>query len=211
MTSLQSWLSWLSSDIRGGIYRGSNNLSLFIRKRIERLNLRQILGLNLAGLAFFGAVIMPQASDFISSIEVMVETQETIVHVVPTQSKFQWPLSRFAISQRFYVAHPGMDLTAPLGTPVYPVANGRVSIVNILYWGFGNHVIIEHDKGIASLYAHLSKVEVKEGQEVTKATRLGAVGSTGWSTGNHLHLEVYQDGIPINPIEVLPEIKQALP
>ncbi len=211
MNQVQAWLSWAIGDFRGGIYRGSNHLSLWLRKHIENLPLRQLLGLNLAGLAFFAAVVMPGASDVFSNVEVLFETQETVVNVVPTHSQFQWPLSRFSISQRFYVAHPGMDLTAPQGTAIFPVAVGRVTMTNDFSWGFGNHLLIEHDKGIASLYAHLSKVEVKEGQEVTKATRLGAVGSTGWSTGNHLHLEVYQDGMPINPTEVLPEIKQVLP
>lgn len=202
MKQVQAWLSWLVGDSRRG-----NHLSLWLRKNIENLPLRQLLGLNLAGLTFLAAVVMPGASDVFSNVEVMVETQETVVNVVPTQTKFQWPLSRFAISQRFYLAHPGMDLTAPQGTPIYPVAAGRVGWTQSYPWGFGKHLLVEHDKGLASLYAHLSQIEVKEGQEVTKATRLGQVGTTGWSTGSHLHFEIYQDGVPINPLEVLPALK----
>lgn len=197
--------------IPAGIWRNSHRVSLWLRKRIEHLPIRQLLGLNLAGATFFAAVVMPGTSEIISNIEVLAETRETVVNVVPTQTKFQWPLSRFAVSQRFYLAHPGVDLTAPLSAPVYPMADGRVSWTQNYPWGFGKHLLVEHDKGLSSLYAHLSKIEVKEGQEVTKATSLGEVGTTGWSTGNHLHLEVYQDGMPINPIEVLPEIKQVLP
>lgn len=168
--------------------------------------MRQILGVNLASLAFVAAVVVPQVNAITSELEVMRETVETIVDVVPTTARFQWPLTRFGLTSRFTFGHPGIDLTAPKGTPVKPTAEGKVLWVQNYPFGYGKHLLVEHDKGAQSLYAHLSKVDVKGGQTVDKNTVMGEVGSTGWSTGNHLHLEIYQDGTPVNPLEVLPTI-----
>lgn len=187
-------------------YRGSNILSFILRKKLERMPLRQVLGVNLASLAFIAAVFVPQVNAITSELEVMRETIETIVEVVPTTQRFQWPLTRFGLTSRFSLGHPGIDLTAPKGTAVKPAAEGKVLWVQSFPFGYGKHLLVEHDKGAKSLYAHLSKVDVKEGQMVDKNTVVGEVGSTGWSTGNHLHLEIYQDGTPVNPLEVLPSI-----
>lgn len=169
--------------------------------------MRQFVGLNLASFAFVAAVVVPQVDAISSELEVMRETVETFVEVVPTMERFQWPLVRFGITTRFSPGHPGVDLTAPKGTPIKTIAEGKVVWVQAFPWGYGKHIFIEHDKGAKSLYAHLSKVDVKEGQVIDKNTVVGEVGSTGWSTGNHLHLEIYQDGIPINPLEALPSIQ----
>lgn len=181
-------------------------LSLILRKKLERMPLRQVLGVNLASFAFVAAVVVPQVDAITSELEVMRETIETRVEVVPTTSRFQWPLMRFGLTSRFSPGHPGLDMTDPKGTPVKPIAEGKIIQVESYPFGYGKHILIEHDKGARSLYAHLSKVEVKEGQIIDKNTIVGEVGSTGWSTGNHLHLEIYQDGTPVNPLEALPAI-----
>lgn len=188
-------------------YRGSNRVSRWLRKHIESAPIRQIIGLNLAGLSFVAAIIVPQVDAITSELEVMRETVETIVEVVPTMERFQWPLTRFGLTTRFSLGHPGIDLTAPKGTPVKPAAEGKVLWIQSSSLGYGKHLFVEHDKGAQSLYAHLSTVNVKEGQAIDKNTVVGEVGSTGWSTGSHLHLEIYQDGTPINPLEVLPSIQ----
>lgn len=162
--------------------------------------------MNLAGLAFFSAIIVPQGEEFASSVEVTLSTQETVIETAPMDSYFQWPLSRFGLTTRFSLGHPGIDLTAPFGTPIYPVANGTVAWTNSLAWGYGRHLLVEHERGIKSMYAHLSKISVTEGEHVSKATKIGEIGATGWSTGYHVHLEIYQDGVPINPLEVLPAL-----
>lgn len=182
-------------------------LSFWLRRTIEKLPFKQLLGVNLAGLAFVAGVVVPQATDLAGEWEVMTGTETTVVAVTPTQSRFRWPITTFGLSQRFRLGHPGVDLTAPKGTAVFPVADGWVAWVTNSLWGYGKHLLVQHDQGIQSLYAHLSSINVKQGDTVTKDTQLGAVGSTGWSTGNHLHLEFYQNGTPINPLEVLPEIK----
>lgn len=184
----------------------SNPISLRLRRKLERINILQIIGVHLTGLAFFSAVIIPKADEIATTLEVTLATAETVIDTAPTDSSFQWPLSKFGLTSGFSLGHPAIDLTAPLGTAIFPIAKGVVAWVQNLSWGYGKHVLIEHERGIKSLYAHLSKIAVSPGQEVSKATSLGAVGNTGWSTGNHLHLEIYQNDIPINPIEVLPAI-----
>ena len=94
--------------------------------------------------------------------------------------------------------HSGVDFAAPTGTPVRAAAGGRVQAVGAL-GGYGNRVEVDHGNGLATRYAHLSRIFVKEGQVVTPGQALGAVGSTGRSTGPHLHFEVLRDGQFVDP------------
>lgn len=188
---------------------GANPISWWIRKKLEKISFKQIIGINLAGFTFFSAIIMPQAQDLIGSWEMStIQPNQPVVTVVPTESTYQWPISQFALTQRFSYFHPGMDLATNKGTPVYSVGDGKVVWTNSYSWGYGNHVLISNGTSVQSLYAHLSTILVKPGEDVTKQTEIGEVGATGWATGNHLHFEIYQDGTPVNPLEVLPEIKQ---
>lgn len=89
--------------------------------------------------------------------------------------------------------HNGVDLGAPNGTPVYAAAAGTVIVAKNdggYNGGYGNYIVVSHDNGTQTLYAHLSSVSISVGQAVAKGDKLGGVGSTGKSTGNHLHFEV---------------------
>lgn len=110
---------------------------------------------------------------------------------------------RLMISTRFMASHPGIDLATEYGTPIYAVANGYVESVGSTIWAYGNIVYINHGSGVVSLYAHMSKVNVVPGQQVTKDSVIGAVGSTGNSSGPHVHFELHKDGRPFNPLGVL--------
>lgn len=198
---------FLTSALTTGSPEGSG-LGIYLRLKLKRLDFKQVLGVNLAGFAFFSGIIIPQTQNAISNLEVVRETQETIILVEQSAGIFQWPLRQFGISQYFSLYHPGMDLTDPIGTPIYPVAEGVVIQTQFMPYGYGTHILIRHDDSIQSLYAHMSKILVREGQGVTKLTPLGYVGLTGRSTGSHLHFEMYQDGVPTNPTEILPEIKK---
>ncbi len=200
---MKQFISWLLAK-----RHGSNNVSYIIRKKLEHISIREVIGVNLAGLAFFGAVIVPQTQDFVANTEVFFDTQKTTVNMVVSEAKFRWPLAEFGISQYFSGVHGGMDLTDPNGTPVYPIADGVVTMIETLPWGYGKHVIIKNSDSMESVYAHLSKIDVSVGQVVTKKTEIGEVGNTGWATGNHLHLEVRLEGASINPMEVLPEVQK---
>ncbi len=187
-------------------YRDCNRVSFWLCQWIEQLPLKRLVGINLAGLSFAAAVIVPQVSNIATQLKVEEATVYTVVDVVPTESKLRWPLRNFGLSQRFSISHPGLDLTAPYGTNIYPVSEGWVAWTNAIPVGFGKHLLVEHDNGLQSLYAHLSQISVTPGQTVTRATSIGKIGASGWATGQHLHLEIYQNGTPVNPLEVLPEI-----
>jgi murein DD-endopeptidase MepM/ murein hydrolase activator NlpD len=94
--------------------------------------------------------------------------------------------------------HKGVDYGAPSGTPIRTVGDG---VVDFAGWqnGYGNVVEIRHDNGRSTVYAHMSRIDVKRGQHVDQGMRIGAVGSTGWATGPHLHFEVKLNGVQQNP------------
>ena len=95
--------------------------------------------------------------------------------------------------------HAGMDFSANVGTPVYVTGNGKVKQAG---WDglYGNCIVVEHGFGYVTRYAHLNKIKVKVGQEVVRGEVIGEVGSTGKSTGPHLHYEVHVKGQVVNPV-----------
>jgi murein DD-endopeptidase MepM/ murein hydrolase activator NlpD len=95
--------------------------------------------------------------------------------------------------------HSGMDFTAPTGTDVYATGNGVVREVKSARRELGNHVVIDHGFGYRTVYAHLDKFNVREGQKVKRGDVIGFVGSTGLSTAPHLHYEVHVNGTAVNP------------
>ncbi len=101
-----------------------------------------------------------------------------------------------------YEFHTGQDIDAPWGTPVVAGASGRVSFAG---WqnGYGQLVIIDHGGGLTTRYGHLSQIEVSQGKSVLRGELLGRVGSTGRSTGPHLHYEVRINDEPVNPLQYL--------
>jgi len=96
--------------------------------------------------------------------------------------------------------HAGMDFSAKKGTPVYATGDGVVERADNKASGYGNHIVLKHGFGYKTLYAHLSKYNVKKGQKVKRGDIIGFVGSTGRSEAPHLHYEVHVNGKPVNPI-----------
>jgi len=99
--------------------------------------------------------------------------------------------------------HSGIDLGAPTGTPIAAAASGQIVLVSA-GGGYGNYVVIRHDDGSETLYAHLSQTYVVQGQWVAQGEAVGAVGATGWATGPHLHFEVRVGGAAVDPLYYLP-------
>lgn len=99
--------------------------------------------------------------------------------------------------------HAGIDIAAPTGTAVKAAASGEVLYAGWLR-GYGKVIIILHRGGMATVYAHLRDIVVREGQRVAQGEIIGSVGSTGWSTGPHLYFEVRIDGRAVNPLKYLP-------
>jgi septal ring factor EnvC (AmiA/AmiB activator) len=95
--------------------------------------------------------------------------------------------------------HKGIDVAAPTGTKVYAAGSGKIIRISSSEDGYGNCIVIEHGYGFVSRYAHLSGFKIKEGDEVKKGDLIGLVGSTGRSTGPHLHYEIEKDGERIDP------------
>lgn len=96
--------------------------------------------------------------------------------------------------------HTGIDIGAPTGANILAVNSGTV-LITAYTTGYGNKVVIDHGGGIVTLYAHCSKILVKEGQKVEKGQVIAYVGSTGWATGPHLHFEVMENGERHDPLE----------
>ncbi len=101
---------------------------------------------------------------------------------------------------RTRMMHSGLDFTADRGTEVYATGDGVVEVVESKRWGYGKSIVINHGFGYKTLYAHLSKFEVKQGQKIKRGELIGLIGSTGKSTGPHLHYEVIKDGVKVNPV-----------
>jgi murein DD-endopeptidase MepM/ murein hydrolase activator NlpD len=108
---------------------------------------------------------------------------------------------RFHPILRQWRAHLGVDYGAPTGTPVRTVGDG---VVEFAGWqnGFGNVVMVKHNANDLTVYAHLSRIDVRHRQNVSQGQRVGAVGATGWATGPHLHFEFRVNGVHQNPVQV---------
>jgi murein DD-endopeptidase MepM/ murein hydrolase activator NlpD len=120
---------------------------------------------------------------------------------------FIWPVSGYITSPYGYrnspftgirQFHTGLDIGAPMGTPIRAAMSGRVTSVGYND-SFGNYVVITHHSNYRTLYGHMSLVRVKTGAYVQTSERIGDVGSTGLSTGPHLHFTVYKNGVTVNP------------
>lgn len=95
--------------------------------------------------------------------------------------------------------HKGIDFAASVGTPIYATGDGKVVLAG-RHGGYGNTVIINHGYGYETLYAHMNRVKAKNGQKVKRGDIIGFVGSSGMSTGAHLHYEVHKDGQVVDPV-----------
>lgn len=135
------------------------------------------------------------------------------VKEVVHSGRLQWPLSSHKISSPFGVRihpkfktksqHDGIDIPSPKGTPVKVAGSGTVLFVGQMR-GYGNLIIVDHGKGISTVYAHLSAFTTKEGAQVKTGQVIGKVGNTGVATGYHLHFEVRENGKAKNPVNYLP-------
>ena len=145
----------------------------------------------------------------LDEIEKLAENKEALIEAIPTiqpiknkdltrmASGFGYRIDPFTKKRRF---HYGMDFTAKKGTPIYATGNGRIKRADHRSSGYGNHIRIDHGFGYVSLYAHLSKFNVRRGQKVKRGDIIGYVGNSGRSVGPHLHYEIFKDNKKINPL-----------
>lgn len=116
---------------------------------------------------------------------------------------FIWPTTG-SISQYPVYYHMAADISNRSLPGVIASDRGTVSFTGCLTWGYGCHVIIDHGNGFSTLYAHLSAINVEPGQDVSQGQAIGRMGSTGRSTGPHLHFEIRKGGVLLNPLSYLP-------
>ncbi|WP_340064828.1 M23 family metallopeptidase [Ascidiimonas aurantiaca] len=183
----------------GGVNRyktleGYNNSDLIINttRRLEILQKRLVVqSRSLDEIAILGA----KKEKLLASIPAIQPlNNEDLTRMA---SGYGWRSDPFTKARKF---HYGMDFTAPRGTPIFASGDGEVTRADNRSAGYGKHIRIDHGYGYVSLYAHLSKYNVKRGQKVKRGDLIGFVGSTGRSEAPHLHYEIFKDGKRINPI-----------
>jgi len=177
--------------------RTSNPFSKLFRPMFEKKTIKSVMGgvISMTSLAS-GLIFIPADQGVIAA---NIQSSNTDISFV-TNNKFSDVLPSYTgVSQGFRGGHPGIDLTAPLGSKIYPIKEGVVVKVQSLSWDYGHAVWIDSGEGIVSIYGHMGKIFVIEGDKVTTDKSIGEVGLTGKTTGPHLHLEVHKDGVPINP------------
>jgi len=199
---LAGLISQVAKLVRDKRYAG-HPLSRVFRHVFENKKAKRILGLNLTVIAIFTGVYGVPISAFSDNPQNEITTLNPVIVELTTVHSVRVPLDSFAVTQGYSFFHRGVDLNGELGEPVYPLMDGRVEVVAYGRFSYGNHLIIDHGSGFKSLYAHLAKIVVEEGETVDKNTVMGTVGTSGWATGSHLHLEVYDNGQTFNPLTIL--------
>jgi LysM repeat protein len=137
--------------------------------------------------------------DVIKSILSPISPSKQIV----SAGKLLWPTADRIITQYFSWKHQAIDIANPMGTPIYAAESGTVMTAGWSTVGYGNMVEIDHGGGMFTRYAHASKLLVKKGDVVQRGDVIALIGSTGHSTGPHLHFEVHVDGKLYNPLDYL--------
>lgn len=182
-------------------YRVGGLTRKFFRHVFEHKTVKKLLGTNIA-LMLIASSFIPTNTFGDNSTSELVAIHQTEVPIHTTVA-IQNPVKKVLITQGYKLFHPGLDLDGITGDIIKPIKNGVIEKVVISNVGYGKHIIINHGNDLKSLYAHLSKINVKEGDNVNTDTTIGEMGSTGRSFGDHLHLEVRDHGIPINPLTIL--------
>lgn len=119
--------------------------------------------------------------------------------------EFEKPVDSGYVSQGFRSYHRAHDIATSLGAGIHPVGAGIVEFAGYTADGKGNIVIVDHGDGLKSLYAHMGKIQVGVGNMVNTKTTIGTVGLTGRTTGAHVHLEIHDNGLVVDPGNLLPQ------
>lgn len=202
-----------------GRYRGRRRLPKLPSRRYAAVVTTAILG---AGVVAMGAgVAVPDGGEAVDPTKLTLSVEDRLaaldkaarskelpggaanaqqqapdVWLLPVRVEFQIT-TLFAM--RWGSFHKGLDMAAPYGTPFY-AAHAGVVVLSRYYAGYGNCVMIDHGNGITTVYGHASKLLVEEGQRVDAGQILALIGSTGYSTGPHLHFEVRLNDEQVNPM-----------
>ncbi len=185
------------------IRRGSRFSRIFTHI-LSHKSFKRLLGANIAAAVVISGFVPAQAN-FDIQAEQNIVTAEVLN--TTTEKGTRYPVEEIKLTQGYKFWHPGIDLDGLTGDPIYPIMNGRVKAISRSRFAYGNAILVEHGSGLESLYAHLSKISVKEGDRVDIKNPIGEMGATGRASGDHLHFEVHDNGRPINPYTILPKVK----
>lgn len=195
-----------------------NALSIYtiwsFRKELKYVALAFLILLSLPVIAVF--ILTHTGINVVSDTLVGVDSETQTIQIkdpsdssVVTEitSQIAWPVQgvitlEFGESSLYQVLHTGIDIAnaeGKVGDPITPFMDGTVIYAGETFLGYGKHVIIDNGNNITSVYAHLDRIYCYKGQEVKIGDTIGTMGSTGWSTGPHLHFEVRVYGIPVDP------------
>ena len=121
---------------------------------------------------------------------------------LPVQAKLKWtwPTTAKRISQMFFEGHQGVDIDGEKNDPIFAAAKGEV-IERGRHEAYGRYIVIKHNEKLQTKYAHLRKILVKKGEKVKKGQKIGKMGKSGWTTGYHLHFEIFKNGEKVNPLD----------
>jgi len=176
--------------------------------KIEQISSEKLVGSVAATLDNLVQRIGAQEKSYEEVNQLVKDKERLLAHTPAIQPVSNKNLKRIASGFGYRIdpiyktprLHPGLDFTAPQGTPIYATANGKVEVAGNLGDGYGRHVIINHGYGYKTLYGHMVRIKARVGQSVKRGEVIGWVGSTGKSTGPHCHYEVIKNGSPIDPI-----------
>lgn len=189
---------------RRGAPREGNQISIFFRYIFEHKHIKRVLGSQIA-LAIVATSLLPVPVSYSSGTQEQLIISSNEVNL-KTEAHIQLPLAHPTVNQGYFFFHPGIDFEGTTGDPIKPIMAGEVESIQYSRYAYGNAIIIRHGETFSSLYAHLSKIYVEKGQKVELNTIIGEVGSTGRSSGDHLHLELMENGRHINPWSMLPRL-----
>ena len=127
-----------------------------------------------------------------------------VIEAKKSPFEFHMPVDGY-VSQGFYVYHKAVDIAADYGKPIHALGTGKVAFAGFMPDGHGNTIIVEHENGLVSLYAHMGKIYVGVGNEIDTQNPIGTVGLTGRTTGPHVHIEIIDNGIYVDPAGLLPK------
>jgi LysM repeat protein len=153
-------------------------------------------------LAIGQVIIVPDGVRPAEQISPRVRQITPNAGTVVASGEFVWPTGG-NVTQRFVWYHQGIDIANNSGPDVLAADAGVVIVPPFMAGGYGNYVIIDHGNGYRTLYGHLNTIYVGNGQTVKRGDRIGKMGSTGRSTGVHLHFEISRNGVRFNPLTIL--------
>ena len=194
--------------------RKASPVSKLLRKLFEKKTARRFFGANLAAAMMLAPLL--GSFELQHTYEPAINIPDTYLQTTPeleesvittTEREYILPVERLRYVGQYYKSgHAALDLNSYVGDDVYAFTGGQVAHVESGLFGLGKYVVLDHGLGLISVYAHLRSFEIEVGDVVKTGDKIGEVGMTGYTTGPHLHFEIHDNGVAINPLTYL-EIK----